>query len=336
MNNHANTNQHYVSQVLQRRFAVGGFLERFDLRWNKWKRVSTAQIFSRLGYSQLLAYGKHDNTLDESFKQYENSLNDTLTALDEAGNHQTTELSDEVSNNLCWYCAYVWRMSPFVKAVCPFEFAMQLELDLKHGNQKVLEDLGIKQEDIVTIRLLYAQGKKFIPSGANSEQLLFRIQFTYKCGALYRVLRHFCSWTLYSSPITMPIGDMPCFQFNSDGVGLYVFAISPSQVLVGKPRIGAADAKLTLKTNLFTMQEAEYIRDAICASALTAVASKDRSIDVLAARERAKDKIRFPVIKNLNAVMSAGLTEFNDVFRIVPVSEDEYGKWKQSFCEKPS
>src|SRR5262249_55421635 len=107
MNKVINDNQHYVSQVLQRRFAVGGFLERFDLEWNKWKRVSTARIFSRLGYSQLLAYGLQDNTLDESFQKYENALNDTLAALDDAVNKETTELSDEVCTNLFWYCAYI-------------------------------------------------------------------------------------------------------------------------------------------------------------------------------------------------------------------------------------
>jgi len=338
MNRVINDNQHYVSQVLQRRFAVGGFLERFDLKWNNWKRVSTAQIFARLGYSQLLAYGLHDNTLDESFQKYESALNNTLTVLDNAANEKTTELPDRVCTNLFWYCAYISRMSPFAKAASPFEFAEQLQLDLKNRNTKVLQDLGIKQEDIATIRLLYAQGKKFIPAGRNCGQLLFRIQFRYKCGELYQMLRHFCSWTLYISPITIPLGDVPFFSYNVNGIPLYIFAISPSQVLIGKGPSGPAQAneKTALKTDTLTMEEAEYIRDAICLSAVTTVATGDRSLDVLAARKRAKERgSRFPVIKALDSVMSAGLTECNDLLRIVPVSENEYTKWKQSFFEKP-
>jgi len=132
---------------------------------------------------------------------------------------------------------------------------------------------------------------------------------------------------------------MPCFSYNANGVPLYIFAISPSQVLIGKGPSGPAEAnkKTILKTDAFTPDEAEYIRDAICLSAITAVASRDRSIDVLSARKRAEEKgSRFPVIKDLDSVMTAGLTECNDLLRIVPVSEDEYTKWKQSFFEKPS
>jgi hypothetical protein len=330
-----NENQHYVSQVLQRRFAVGGFLERFDLKWKKWKRVSTAQIFSRLGYSQLLVYGQHDNTLDESLQKYENALNDTLAALDEAAKHAPTELPEEVCQNLFWYYIHIWRLSPFMKAAAPFEFALQLELDLNNRRTKLLEDIGLQQEDIVSIRLLHAQGKKFIPAGQNYEHLLFRMQFRFKCGELYTILRYFCNWTLYSSPITIPLADMPCFGFAANGVTLYIFAISPSQVLIGKARTGERTEKVTLKTDTFTTEEAEYIRDAICLSAITAVASKDRSIDVLAARNRAEPKVGFPQIRHLDSVMSGGLKEFNDLLRILPVSEDEYTKWKQSFFEKP-
>jgi len=337
--NESSQNQHYVSQVLQRRFADDGFLERFDLKWNKWKRVATAQIFTRLAYSQLFAYGHHDNSLDESFQKCENALNETLNALDDATKQDTTELTEPACTNLFLYCAYLWRMSPFVKAIAPFEYALQLDLDLKNGKTDLLEEVGVKQEDIVTIRLLYAQGKKFIPAGENLLQVLFRIQFRRKCPELYQWLRYFCNWTIYSSPITMPIADMPFFSFNEHGVPLYIFTISPTHVLIGKTPSGTfqSHANTTLRTNVFTTSEAEYIRDAICLSALTAVASKDRSIDVLGARARAKEMgVRFPVIKSLESVFQAGQKEFTDLLRIVPVSEDVFREFKKSFFEMPT
>jgi hypothetical protein len=70
-------------------------------------------------------------------------------------------------------------------------------------------------------------------------------------------------------------------------------------------------------------------------AAITAVASKDRSIDVLAARKRAEEKgVRFPVLRNLEAVFSAGLKECTQVPRILPVTEAEFAKFKRSFVEK--
>ena len=330
-----NTNEHYVSQVLQRRFANKGFLECFDLTQNIWKRVHTRRIFSRIGYSQLLLYGQHDSSVDESFQKCENALNTTLAALDEAANHKSTELPEDVRANLFWYCSHLWCLSPFMKRMAPFWFAMQLDLDLQSGRTALLEKVGIKQEDIVTIRLQYAQGKKFIPVGRDYDQLMFRIQFTQKCQEIYGSLRH-CDWTLYNSPVIMPLTDTPFFSFSDHGIPLYIFTISPSQVLIGKfpPAPHTASEKTIVETDVFAQGQAEHVRDVICLSALTAVASPDRSIDVLAARKRAEEKgITFPKLTALDSALSAGLKEFNDLLRIMPVSEADYTKFKKSFVE---
>jgi hypothetical protein len=329
-------NQHYVSQVLQRRFADGPFLQRFDLKWKKWRKVSTAQIFSRLAYAELFAYGEHDNSLDNLFKTFENALPETLKALDEVAKPGSAELLDDTCSNLFWYCAFLWRMSPFIKAIAPLEYALDLDLDLKRRKTKLVEILGINAIDVSTIRLLYAQGKKFIPVGENSLQLLFRIQFWQRCDRLYIQLRHFCKWTLYSSPIILPIADSPFFSFLEHGAPLYIFTISPRLVLIGKQPVGTVTRidKVNIESDALTNNEAEYIRDAICLSALTAVASRDRSIDVLAARKRAKENgVSFPIIKNLDSVLSAGLKECTDLVRILPVTETEFATFKRSFVE---
>jgi hypothetical protein len=328
-------NQHYVSQVLQRRFANGKFIERFDLRWNKWKKVSTKRIFASVAYSELFAYGTYDNTLDKTFKTYEDALPDTLRALDETAMRTNTALPGDMSNKLFGYCAILWRMSPFIKAIARLEFAVQLDLDLQHKRTHLLEILGIKQEDIVTIRLLFAQGMKFIPVW--DLQSLYRVQANLKCQELYQTLRHHCTWTLYTSPVMLPISDTPFFNFNERGVPLYIFTISPSLVLIGKHPHGPHSPNLvvTIKTSTLEVESAEYLRGTICAAALTAVACKSRSIDVLAARKRAHEKgVQFPVLRNLEAVFSAGLKECTQVPRILPVTEAEFDKFKSSFVEK--
>src|SRR5271170_7579387 len=101
-------NQHYVSQVLLRRFAEKGFLQRFDIRWNKWKRISPRQVFSKLGYTQLIAYGETDDSLEKSFKKIEDIFPTTLNALDEAAGKNNSELPVSIYENLFWYCAYLW------------------------------------------------------------------------------------------------------------------------------------------------------------------------------------------------------------------------------------
>jgi hypothetical protein len=69
-----NANEHYVSQVLLRRFTVAGHLQCYRVQTDKWKRVSPKNVFSDFGYNQLLVYGQVDNTLEQAFSKVETAL----------------------------------------------------------------------------------------------------------------------------------------------------------------------------------------------------------------------------------------------------------------------
>lgn len=120
-------NQHYVSRVLLKRFTDAGHLQRFNMQEKKWRRISPKKVFSGLGYTQLMAYGATDNSVEESFQKVETALPETLKVLDEAAKQSGSTTIDKARyENLCWYCAYLWRNSPFAKAVAAFEFVYQL------------------------------------------------------------------------------------------------------------------------------------------------------------------------------------------------------------------
>ena len=103
-------------------------------------------MFSRQGYTQLIAYGTLDNTLEESLSQREDKLPQVLEALDKAAaNGISTDLEKEVFNNLICYCSYLWSISPFAKAVAPLEYVMQLDLDLKNGRTDLLKLASISR-----------------------------------------------------------------------------------------------------------------------------------------------------------------------------------------------
>src|SRR4051812_34587337 len=106
-------NQHFVSQVLLRRFTVSGLLQRYDLQTNKWRPKSPKRVFSEFGYNQLLVSGQLDNTLEDAFSKVETPLPKTFAALEEASNSSETELLPAIYDNMCWYCAFLKRISPF-------------------------------------------------------------------------------------------------------------------------------------------------------------------------------------------------------------------------------
>jgi len=133
--------QHYVSQVLLRRFANNGRLQVFDIKTRKWKSLPPKKIFCQSGYTQLLANGQVDNTLEREFGKVERQLPKTLAALDNAAKKSQVTLPPEVYTNLCWYCAFLWRISPFAKAKAPVDFVMQINQDLEHGRYDLLRQV---------------------------------------------------------------------------------------------------------------------------------------------------------------------------------------------------
>lgn len=323
-------NQHYVSQVLLRRFTQDRQLQRFSLQHNRWKGVSTKQVFSFPGYTQVLASGVLDNSLETTFHKLENKFNSIMLVLDDIATRQGTHtLPVEVFENLFWYCAFLWRMSPFCKAVAPCEFVLQLDRELEHGRGESLRLLGIQEDNIQQIILFHASGKKMILRGDDYEQVMYRIQFARKFRGDYQMFRHFVKWTVYNSPIELPISDIAFFHFNNQASNsvIYALPLSPNLILIGVNKIGTihSSTETIIKSDTLTQNEAEYFLDAICLSGITAIACKTRTHDIVSLRKRGEEKgIGLSKLNDPDAVLSAGTKSFDGPLMVSPATLDEY------------
>ena len=325
------TKEHYVSRALLRRFARKKLIETYNIKHGKWNATSIKTVFFSVGYYQLLAFGKVDNTLDAEFKKLENSLPKTLAALDDAATKTTTILDAKVYEHLCWYCAFLWQMSPFAKAASPVNFVTQLELDLKHGNVDMLKALGHSERNIAEIKKHYAAGHRFIITGRNFLQLVYRIQFAERCKATYSQFRHSTKWTVYNSPIELPISDIAMAQYQDmiTRTVVYILPIAPKLVLFGALKLGdnlVSSNDTIIKGDTLPADAAEDILDIICKSAFYRVGSQNRIGDINGFRQRAaKKKVAFVKMNQLEAVLSAGLKpiESEKDFLITPSTRIE-------------
>ncbi len=338
-----NANQHYVSQVLLRRFAAKKKIQRYNIKYGKWKETSTREVFSGLGYNQLLAFGIFDDTLDKEFKKIEDKLPAILEALEGIADKISTKLDEEIYKNLFWYCAFLWNMSPFAKAAAPINFVNQLMMNLKLGNVETLKKLGHTEANISAILKFSAAGYKFIITGKNYLQLVYRLQFAPSCESTFMQFRYIAKWTLFNSPIELPISDIAIVQYPDpkSKKTWYVLPISPKLVLVGSLPIEGVSPTSTetiIKGGTLDVAAAEDILDVICNSAFLAIASKARIGNIEDFRQRAKEKkIRFNKI-NMEGVLAAGLKplESEKDFLITPVKDaDSYVKFVRSFVSPP-
>jgi hypothetical protein len=313
-------------------------VQRFCLKTNKWKAKHPKRLFARLGYTQVLFDGTVDNSLEQSFQTLESSLPDVLAALDVAANGGSKQLPDEVYNKLMWYCAYLWGLSPFAKAASPLNYVIQLDSDLKSGRTELLKLIGIKESDYAEIKNLHSRGAKFILHGDDYLQTMFRIMFNNKRDREFKFLRYFVKWTVCHSPIELPISDVAFLKFHDLSVNavIHLLPISPKLVLVGSPELGTkkqANTDTTVDIGTLTNGYAEYIIQAICSSAITAIACQTTTLDVLGIRGSAEGKMGFCRIKNLDAVLSAGIRQLKGDLRLVPATKEQYATFCKSFVE---
>jgi hypothetical protein len=336
-----NANEHYVSQVLLGRFTVAGHLQRYRVQTDEWKRVSPKKVFSEFGYNQLLIYGQVDNTLEQAFSKVETPLPKTFEALEGAANKPSTELPLPIYENLCWYCAFIKRVSPFAKAAAPADFIIQLDKELENGRDDTLREVLQFPEEVVQFyRREHALGRKVIIYSRNFLQVVYRIQFRRKYGFDYSMFRHNTIWTICNSPIELPVSDValteiPVKVHNSIFYGL---PIGPRLLLKGQIKWGeqTSSSQTIVKGTTLTLEEAELWFEAICLSSVNELVSKQKIPDILAARARAKDKgIAFTKIVNPDIAISAGLENFNSHFGLIVVSSEEYVKFIHSFVQPP-
>lgn len=336
-----NANEHYVSQVLLRRFTVAGHLQRYRVQTDKWKRVSPKKVFSDFGYNQLLVYGQVDNTLEQAFSKVETPLPKTFDALEEAANKTSTELPLAVFENLCWYCAFIKRVSPFAKAAAPADFIIQLDMELENGRDDTLREvLNFPEEIVQCYRKEHVLGRKVIIDSQNFLQVVYRIQFRRKYGFDYSTFRHNTKWTICNSPIELPISDVALTEIpiKAHNAIFYGLPIGPKLFLKGQINWGkqASSSQTIVKGATLGLEEAELWFEAICLSAVTELVCKKTIPDILAARTRAKAKgIAFTKITNPDATILAGTKDFKANFGLRVVSSEEYVRFIHSFIQPP-
>lgn len=342
MNNEINNNQHYISEsFVKTRFGNNGFVQRYDVKWNQWKpNASPRFVFSGRGYTQLLIEGELvENSLEVSFSKLESKLQFIFPLLDEAAKNGSAKFDEELYKDFCFYCSYLWHLSPYAKAKASPEYVHQLDIDLKHGNVKHLQELQVSEEDIVKMKALHADGYKFIIQGKNYMQWVFRTQFVRNTNKQAGVFRHFVQWKVYNSPIELPISDIALVDYPERGgsATFFILPLSPLLVLVGKLEYGTPMPYYSTDTvihgDTLSPETAEDILDVICLSGIKALASKNK-MDIAAYRERAKQKqIGFTKITDLESVLSASTKTFDPEkdFRLVPTNTDGFVKFCHSF-----
>jgi hypothetical protein len=339
-NQSLNTNQHFISQVLLRRFSTNGRIQKYTLKYGKWSSRGTApqSVFSDYGYNQLLAFGESNNELEERLKPLEDTLPETLAVLDDAAKVKETPLDPEIYKRMCSYCAFLWQMSPFCKLAAPVHFIQQLMFDLSAKNIDFLDALGYRDEDIARIIQHHANGGKFIITGKNYRQLAYRLQFPKQLASLYNVYRYSTKWTVARSPIELPIGDMALIKYHLPNVNVMqsILPISPTSILIGESPMGT-----NIKTSTDTIVHggkleqagAEYIRSVICQGAVLIVASNTRIGDINEWRK--KTVVNLVQLQNVEEVLKSGQMPIMSPqdFLITPASTQDYVKWTHSFLK---
>ena len=341
-----NTNQHFISQVLLRRFSTNGRLQKYVIKHGKWSSRGTAPqyMFADNGYNQLLAFGEFNNELEERLKLLEDTLPETLAALDNAAKAKEKALDPEIYQRMCLYCAFLWEMSPFIKLAAPFHFVQQLMLDLSHKNIDFLDALGVKDEHIAIIIRHYVNGGKFILIGKNGKsyrQLAYRLQFSKQLAALYDTYRFHTKWTIARSPIELPIGDMALIKYDLTDLNIRrsILPISSHSILIGESMakgVSQPSTQTTVQGGILEKPNAEYLREVICQGAILTVASNTRIGDINEWRK--KPVVNLVQLQNVEEVLSSGLTEITspEDLLITPVDTETYVKWAHSFLKPNS
>ena len=132
--NVANENQHWISQLLLKRFKIEGMpLQCYQVETDKWIEKSVERVCSGPGYNQLTVSGETDNSLETAFSKIESGLRTSLRALEAIANDQSTELPQSVYENICWYCSFLKGVAPYSKPGSVASFLIQLNMELQTG-----------------------------------------------------------------------------------------------------------------------------------------------------------------------------------------------------------
>ena len=336
-----NQNQHYVSRTLLERFKRPGVpLQCFELGTGEWKPRSVEKACAASGYNQLIGFGQVDNTLELAFSKIESRLPRTLKALEKVAQGGVSQLATSVYDNMCWYCAFLKLSSLPAKAAAVVNFVMQLNLEVEIGQRMLLRELQIPEDVISQWQKEIASGRKIILDSKNVLQLVYRNRFLRSYGEEFVLFRD-TQWIVSTSPIELPMSDIGLvpIHLKDDKANHFILPISPTLVLEG---IFFLDLKKNatrrpLKTLRLTTEQAEYLFDAICSSAVIEIICSQTIPQISESLTRAKRRgIRFHTIVAPRALRDAGLNEATAELRFRTVPVPEYVSFVHSFVKPPA
>jgi len=210
--NVVNENQHWISQILLKRFKIEGMpLQCYQLDTDEWVEKSVERVCSGPGYNQLTVSGETDNSLEAAFSKIESGLRNSLRALEAAANSQITELPPAVYENICWYCSFLKGVAPYSKPGSVASFLIQLNMELETGMRGLIYELKVPEETISELQRQHSMGRRVIVESNNLLQLLYRFQFARNYGLNFSLFLS-TNWTISSSAIELPIGVDPFFK----------------------------------------------------------------------------------------------------------------------------
>jgi hypothetical protein len=265
-------NQHYISQVLLRRFKLPGEpLQCYQVESGEWIPKSIERACSAPGYNQLILPNGVENTLEDEFSKVESGLPKIFRALEAAADAQSTNLPEVEFANLCRYCAILKTSSPFSKATAVVNFVFHLNIELEHGKTSFLRELQISEAGIEHLQKEFARGQKIIIESDNPMQMLYRRNV--QNFPIY-VAEFGCSkWTVLKSPIELPISDVGLYPLHLENhrANRFILPISPHLILEGTFYYDQSKnaPNRPIKGESLPKEHAQEYFDFLCASAIT-------------------------------------------------------------------
>ncbi len=341
--NNKDERQHYVSQVLLKRFRRRGKpLECFNVQTQEWIKGgrSVENVCSAPGYNQLLSSTDVNNAIEQSFSKVESNLPKTFNDLERASNKSSVELEKSTYDNLCLYCAFLKRTSIFAKPGAVASFLGQLNMELEKGSYYLFRELKVPDDVISKFREGYAMGGRLIIESDNVIQLVYRLQFERLLNLNFMEFLH-CEWTVSTSPLELPMSDIGLVQIQLTDLKAiqYLLPIGPNLVLdaIFYHDVTKNSTRPNVAGHQLSKVEAEYRFAALCLSAVNEIIFFNRCSNIQARLDHAKTMgITFTKIVNPQAALSAGLKNCDLRYRLQMVSLDEYVRFVHSFVQPPT
>lgn len=142
-----NSNQHYISQVLLKRFRRGSErLQCFQVKTGQWRQRSTGDACSAKGYNQILVGPKADHTIENEFSKIETKLPQTFAFFESvAAGSQPANMPEAIRENFRDYCAFLLLISPVSKPGAIVAMLHEINMGVETEHYDLLRELGVSE-----------------------------------------------------------------------------------------------------------------------------------------------------------------------------------------------